>query len=68
MIQIHIHNAADVVKSRKGRFVAKIIDLMGASDRVVDRVVADQIQAALTEQGIDADIATTRSNGPFEHR
>ncbi len=54
MITIDIKNADEVVKARKGWFVAGVADLFLDLDAEVEKVVVQKVREALLENGVVA--------------
>lgn len=56
MIAIRILNSREVVRSRKGWFLAKFAPLFTDIEKEVEKVVVQELQVALEAQGIKAEI------------
>lgn len=56
MIGIEIKNASEIIRQRKGLFLSKAFDLVGASDALVEKIIADKIAEILREQGVEAEV------------
>ncbi|MDY3555233.1 hypothetical protein R5W24_004372 [Gemmata sp. JC717] len=59
MITIEIKNADEVVKAKKGWFVAGLADLLLDLDAEVEKVVAQKVREALAENGVVAVVERT---------
>ena len=56
MIAIRILNSREVVRSRKGWLLAKFAPIFTDVEKEVEKVVVQELQAALEKQGIKAEI------------
>jgi hypothetical protein len=54
MITIDIKNAEEVVKAKKGWFVAQVTDPFLDLDAEVEKVVIQKVQETLAENGVEA--------------
>jgi len=62
MISIEVKNASEVIKNRKGWFVYKAMDVVGLSELAVEKMIADQLKAVLSEQGVDVEVKVFRKS------
>ena len=60
MITIEIRNADELIARHRGRWMAKLIGFTGKSDELVERMVVKELETALQQQGVEAEIAIVK--------
>ena len=60
MITIEIRNADELIERHKGRWMAKLIGFTGKADELVERMMVKELETALREQGVEAEITIVK--------